>query len=484
MKRRQFLKTLALGTAWGAPMVVSPKILRAAEKPSETVRLAYIGLGGRGKTLTGFTLNNASTAALCDPDQERLNDARSKFPEARARRDMREVFDDRDIDAVVIATGNYWHCLAAIWAMEAGKDVYVEKPLCMNFREGRAVVDTARRLGRICQIGTQMRCDPVFHPEVQKFLHEDKALGEIRTVRVNRVFARKPIGLRNTPLPIPETVDYNLWLGPAPEEPLYRDALHYDWHWMWRTGHGEVGNWGAHLLDDCRNDIFQDRIRMPKRVLCAGGRVGYNDAGQTPNSIMIHFDTGSIPVVFCISNLPDKDNPRSAGEVAGPTSGYVAYCEGGRYEKRWGRAAAFDSDGKKIREFVGTDEYKGGGTHQQAFVEAIRQGDKNLLPAGIEIGFDSSAWYNSANTAYRLGGAFSKTDILAADKKTDGQLAAALADLEKHLGRQGYKVSDDTFRLSPFLEVDEKNECFAGPAAAQANRLMEISYRKGFEFPA
>lgn len=484
LNRRVFLQkgAAAFGAAITVPELCLPKQARAA---AETVRLGFIGVGGRGLYLTSFVpkIENAMVAAVCDPDAERLAAAKKQWPDAKACADMREIFDDPSIDAVVIATCNHWHCLAAVWAMMAGKDVYVEKPLGMNFHEGNAVVQAAEKYGKMCQIGTQMRSDPVFHPEVKRFLHEEKALGAIKSVRINRFSPRPGIGLRKEPLVIPPSVDYNLWLGPAPETPLYRDHLQYDWHWMWRTGHGETGNWGAHLIDDCRNDILLDEVRMPKRILAGGGRLGYNDAGESPNSMFVYFDTGLIPVVFCISNLPDAKDPKSTGTCPGPTSGYVAYCEGGRYEKYWGGAVAFDSDGKKIRGFVGTELGPGAKPHLQSFVDAVLARDKTKLNAPIEIGRDSMTWYNGANVAYRLGRPFSEADALAV-AGTDGRLTEAIEDLRRHLNAQNIKVSADTFRMSDFLEIDETNQRYAGPLADQANALLEIPCRDGFAMPS
>jgi len=481
--RRQFLARSGKAAALSLPSMFScPGLLSGQER--NTVRLGLIGLGGRGGYLAkrlpevkGMTL-----AGICDPDSERLNNIKKQYPDASSHTDFRAILDDRSIDAVIIATPNYWHCLAAVWAMRAGKDVYVEKPLCMSFREGQQVVAASKKYDKICQIGTQSRTDPVFHSEVRKFLHEDRELGEIRSVRINRFAPRNSIGKRETPLPIPSTVDYNLWLGPVEERPLYRNQFHYDWHWMWQTGHGEMGNWGAHLIDDCRNAILQDKVRMPKRVLCGGGRVGYNDAGETPNSCFTFFDTGSIPVVFCISNLPDAKNPKSTGTCPGPTSGYVAYCEGGTYAKQWGSSVAVDYQGKTIREFKGTNELDGAVFHIQNFINAVAAHDRSGLNAPIEIGYDSASWYNGANIAYRLGRPYSKTDALAITG-TDGRLAEAIENLETHLTAQGIPMNADNFVLSDFLEIDAEKGCFTGNRADEANALMDIQYREPFVFP-
>ncbi|MDO5582197.1 MAG: Gfo/Idh/MocA family oxidoreductase [Planctomycetia bacterium] len=478
MNRRSFLTVGAVGAA---ALSLPGIITHGSEK---TVRLGFIGVGGRGFLLSKYIKDvpNAKITAVCDPDSDRLARAQKAYPDAKGYSDMRLLFEDKNVDAVVIATCNHWHCLAAIWAMQAGKDVYVEKPFCMSFWEGQQVLNAVQKYDRLCQLGTQMRTDPVFHPEVKKFLHEDKALGEIHSVRINRFCARKPIGLRTEPLEIPKTVDYNLWLGPAKDRPLYRNQLQYDWHWMWYTGHGETGNWGAHLIDDCRNDILCDKVRMPKRVLSGGGRLGYNDAGESPNSMFVYFDTGTIPIVFCISNLPDRKNRRSAGTHPGPDHGYIAYCEGGRYEKYWGGANAYDREGKLIREFKGTSEEAGGVFHLRNFVNAVIAHDRSMLSAPITVGFDSASWYNSANVAYRLGHPFSVDEAFAV-KGTDGRLVEVLADLERHLGAQGIPIDSNTFRMSNFLELDSEKQCFTGEYAEKANALMNISYRKPFAVP-
>ncbi len=480
MDRRGFLTTVsALGAALAFP---SPALI--ARGANENIRCGLVGVGGRGSFLAQNLVKvpHATLAAICDPDSSRLNAAGVKYPEAVQYKDMRELYDNSDIDVAIIATCNHWHCLAAIWAMQAGKHAYVEKPLCMSFYEGRQVVNAAKKYKKFCQIGTQMRTDMAHHREAKKFLHEDKILGDIKSVRVNRYQPRPSIGLRTTPLEIPASVDYNLWLGPAPEVPLYRNNLQYDWHWMWRTGHGEAGNWGAHLLDDCRNDALCGKVRFPKRVLVGGARIGYNDAGETPNSVFAFFDTGYIPVVFTISNLPDKQNPRSAGVCPGPTSGYIVYCEGGRYEKRWGSAIAFDKDGQKIRDFNATSERDGAFTHLDNYVNALYEGDESKLSAQIQIGYDSASWYNSLNAAYRLARPYSKKEALAV-QGTDGLFADTIADLEAHLSKQGLKMDGDTFKMSDFLEIDQENECFKGDLGNDANELMNIQYRSGFAIP-
>ena len=317
LNRRDFLRSsLAVGA-----VAALPSTTLLARSANETINVGFISCGGRANELLGVfqKIDGVSIAGLCDPDQERLERTLKRVPQAKTWTDPRGLLDDKNIDAVVIATCNHWHCLAAIWAMQAGKDVYVEKPLSHTQWEGRQTVNAARKYDRICQIGTQQRSDPM-QAEIKKFLHEEKTLGEILAARVNRYGVRAPIGKRDTPLPIPSSVDYNLWLGPAEEKPIYRDKLQYDWHWDWNTGSGEMGNWGVHVLDDCRNNVFLDQVKLPQRVLGGGGRVVWNDAGETPNVHFVYFDTGKIPVVIGLANITASPDSKSRPLIRAPAA--------------------------------------------------------------------------------------------------------------------------------------------------------------------
>ena len=344
--RRQFMATAAAASA----AVTFPSVTKAATMAANDVNVGFISCGGRagGHMGTFNKLDGVNITALCDPDESRLGSAQQKYSGAKGYADLRDLLDDDSVDAVVVATTNHWHCLASIWAMQAGKDVYVEKPLSHSQWEGRQTVNAARKYNRICQVGTQQRSDPM-QAEIKKFLHEEKALGDIVTARVNRFGVRGPIGKRSTPLKIDDSVNYDLWLGPAQDKPIFRDKLQYDWHWDFNTGSGEMGNWGVHVLDDLRNNVFQDKVVLPKRIFGGGGRVAWNDAGNTPNVHFVYFDTGSIPVVIGLTNLTGGPSERRSPKHAGPGSGYIAYCEGGRLEGQRGRAVAFDKDGKEVK---------------------------------------------------------------------------------------------------------------------------------------
>lgn len=474
--RREFVRQ---GLVAGAALAMPARILRAAQ-PSETINLGFISCGGRSGELMGAfsKIAGVKIAGLCDPDQQRLGQVHKRQPQAKVWTDLRQLLDDKDIDAVVIATCNHWHCLAAIWAMAAGKDVYVEKPLSHSQWEGRQTVAAAKKYGKICQVGTQQRSDPM-QAQIQKFLHQEQALGKLLSARVNRYGVRAPIGKRTTPLAVPAGVDYNLWLGPAPEEPLYRDQLQYDWHWMWNTGSGEMGNWGVHVLDDCRNNVFLDKVSLPKRILGGGGRVVWNDAGETPNVHFVYFDTGTIPVVIGLSNLAAGPDVKRSPQVPGPGSGYVAYCEGGRFEGQRGRGVAYDKAGKVVREFKGNS---GMGHHQQNFIDAVRRRDPSILKTNVEVGHYSTGWCNLANIAFRTGQPFSAAEAQRVPDSS-GQWAALLEEMEKHLGAYGLKLADVQIKLSPLLEFDVANEQFTGPDAGAANRFLKREYRAPFVVP-
>jgi len=447
--------------------------LRAANA-NEEINLGFISCGGRAGGLMGQfdRIDGVNIAGLCDVDEKRLGAAKRRYPKAQGWTDLRDLISAPGIDAVVIATCNHWHCLAAIWAMEAGKDVYVEKPLSHSQWEGRQTVAAARKYDRICQLGTQQRSDPM-QAEIKDFLHNQKALGEINAARVNRYGVRAPIGRRSEPLEIDKNVAYDLWLGPAADEPIFRDRLHYDWHWDWNTGSGEMGNWGVHVLDDSRNNVFQDQVALPRRILGGGGRVVYNDAGDTPNVHFAFFDTGSIPVVIGLSNLPAQPGGKRSPAHPGPGSGYIAYCEGGRFEGQRGRAAAFDANGKKIKEFGGNGNVK----HQANFIDAVRAHDRSLLNAEVEVGNDSTGWCNLANIAFQAGETFSRER--AAEIGSE-QWDGLLEEMDRHLAAHDLQLDSRQIKLSPVLELDNDTEQFVGAGSDKANSLLRREYREGY----
>jgi predicted dehydrogenase len=475
--RRTFLRG---SLACGATLAAAGR-LRAAVGPNDQINIGLIGCGGRGKEVAGMfhQLEGVTIAGLCDPDSSRLAEVHKTYSAAKAWPDVRRMLDDADIDAVIVATCNHWHALAAVWAMQAGKDVYVEKPLATTHWEGRQIVAAAKKYGRVCQVGTQQRSDPL-QAEIKKFLHDERAIGAVKSARVNRYGVREPIGKRSTPLPIPQTVDYNLWLGPARDEPILRDSLHYDWHWAWNTGSGEMGNWGIHVLDDLRNNVFLDRVTAPSKVGACGGRVAWNDAGETPNLQMAYFEASGVPVVMGLCNLPANAGGSRAPKRPGPGSGYIAYCEGGRLEGQRGGAAAYDARGELIKRFDGADG-SGNILHQANFIDAVRRRDPALLNASAEVGLHSTAWCHLANIAIQAGAPFSHQGLVRL--RDASPTASELLDELAGVMVANDVASHDAIRLSTALEFDAAHDKFIGPGADEANGLLSRTFRAPFAVP-
>jgi predicted dehydrogenase len=476
LSRRRFLKgTLAAGAATA---LSASRVLGA----NEAINMAFVGLGGRGSSSVGWFSGSPGVrvAGLADPDAGRLGSCQKKWPDAKAVKDMRRIFDDKDIHAVCISTCNHWHALAAVWACQAGKDVYVEKPVSWSVWEGRMMVEAARKHQRIVQAGTQQRSDP-FQKELRAWLDEGN-LGKMKYVRLNRYGLRGSIGRRETPLEIPDNVDYDLWLGPAKDQPIYRNNLQYDWHWVWNTGNGELGNWGPHLTDDCRNVVFGDKVTLPRRCVAGGGRFKWNDASDTPNTHFIYFDTGSVPVIMDVHNLPRKtgENADDVYEKRRTRAFLIIECENGYYAGGRGGGAAYDLDGKKIKGFKGN----GGEGHAANFIEAVRSRKESDLAAPIEQGHYSTAWCHCGNVAYRLGGAYSQEEAKARVKGYR-PWEEVIEEFHAHLDANEIDPKKADIRLGPVIEIDPDSQTLTGACAtAEAKAIWtgeDRGWRKGYE---
>jgi predicted dehydrogenase len=487
LNRRQFLhdsSTLAAALA-GAGLLSAAEKKEEARKQDANDRLhvAVIGVHGRGLShVDGFAnKNNCLVTTICDADEAvignamRLAEARQgKAP--RYQQDLRKVLEDKSIDVVSIATPNHWHALAAIWAMQHGKDVYVEKPVSHNVSEGRRIVETARRYNRICQTGTQSRSSTGMR-EAMAFLHAGK-LGKIRLARGLCYKLRGSIGKVSEPTPIPKTVDYDLWCGPAPKGPLMRESLHYDWHWQWDYGNGDLGNQGIHEMDKARWGLGKNEL--PKSVLSFGGRFAYVDDGQTANTQVVVHDFGDCQLIFEVRGLP-SDNPypakvaARAGKHGDNFVGNIFYgTEGILVCPNYTSGVALSPDGEVLREFHGGDDHFGN------FVKAVRSRRVEDLNADILEGHLSSALCHLGNVSYRLGTEqrFGKgTKGLGGDKET----RAAFDGFKEHLTDKLGPIGKISYRIGARLEVDPKTEMFTNND--RANALLTREYRKGFEVP-
>lgn len=472
--RRQFAQnSAAVGTA--ALLAPYARVMGA----NDDVRLGFIGCGGRGgHSMKWFTktVPGVRVTAVCDADTKALGKVKKYLPpDVKGYQDLRDLIADKNVDAVVISTPNHWHSPAGILACQAGKDAYVEKPISHNIWEGRKLVEAARKYKRVVQGGTQQRSN-VHFAELKQFLKEGH-LGAIKYIRCNRYGVRKPIGKVSKPTPIPETVDYNLFCGPAPMGPLMRERLHYDWHWTWDFGNGEMGNWGVHILDDVRN-LLDDQTLLPNRVLTVGGRV-WDDDGQTPNTHSVYYDTGIVPVIFDLHNMPRKKGTTAADAYKGVRDGVVVHCENGYYAGGRGGGYAYDANGKRMQKFVGD----GGNLHAKNFIDCVRSRNWKKLNGEIEIAHYSSAWCHLANIGVRVGSKYSKEKALSHYKET-AAWGEVLDGFESHLAANGINPYQANIQVSPVLEIDAKKETFVGKCATKDTlALLARSYRKGFAVP-
>jgi predicted dehydrogenase len=470
--RRKFL----LGAAAGTAALALPRRVLGA---NDAINLAFIGVGDRGAFSAKWfsDIPGVRVAAVCDADEGRMAACQAQFPQARTIRDLRKVIEDKGIDAVVISTCNHWHALAAVWACQAGKDVYVEKPLAQTVWEGRRIVEAARKYSRIVQGGTQQRSDPV-QPRLRELIRSGK-LGKMLWIRGNRYGLRESIGKQAEPLKPPASVDYDLWLGPAQDLPLYRPQFHYDWHWAWNTGAGELGNWGVHVLDDIRNMLF-DKCTLPRRVLAGGARLAWNDAGETPNVHFVYYDTGIVPVIFALSNLPSKAGVKAEPHDRGIRSGFVIRFENGYYAGGRGGGWTYGLDGKRLEQFDGD----GGEAHARNFIEALRKRDPRILNAPVEETHYSSSWAHLANIAYRLGTGYEGRRAMEIARDS-GPWAETLDGFRAHMEANGFDPAMTDFRLSSILEIDPAKETFTGPSATPAAlALLSREYRRPYVVPA
>jgi predicted dehydrogenase len=479
MNRRRFLEdsmfaaALAVGAGsaanvFGAEPASSEK---SAANPSERLNVAVVGVNGRGGSHIGGFLARKDTPItwIIDVDeavgQKRVEAIAKKQGFApKFAKDIRTMLEDKEVNLVSIATPNHWHALAAIWAIQAGKDVYVEKPVSHNVSEGRRIVEAARKYNKICQTGTQCRS----MQGSQEGIAYVKS-GKIGTLQVARGLCYKPrksIGERGE-YQVPSTVDYNLWAGPAPMSKLTRPKFHYDWHWQWECGNGDLGNQGIHQVDVARWGLGVNELS--KGVFSYGGRLGYIDAGETANTQVATFDYGDKQLVFEVRGLTTADyRGAKVGNVFHGSEGYVVLTS-------YNSGAAFDPAGNKVAEFKGGNDQ----VHYNNFVAAVRSRNPKDLNADIEEGHLSSALCHLANISYRLG---TKMTIADAKAKLSGDVATETYDrFVSHLGENQVSPSTE-ISCGAVLALDPKAEKFINNADADA--MLTREYRAPFVVPA
>jgi len=479
--RRDFLKS---SMAAGAAIALATPFSRV-RGANDDIRVAVIGVGGQGGNHIKYfnRLSGVRVVAICDADKTHLQRRADEFEKKYERKvetytDLRKLLEDKSIDAITSATPNHWHSLVTVSACQAGKDVYIEKPVSHAIWEGRKMVEAARKYNRIVQAGTQQRSCPA----VQEAARDIQAgrYGKVLWVHCSKLGTdnRGPIGKVTTPQPVPETIDYNLWAGPAPMTPVMRKSFHYDWHWQWNWGDGEMANWGVHYLDDMRHLLGWNDV--PTKVVAAGNRFAWDDNGETPNMHIALLDYDGLPVVVDIRNLPDPKRPSgSEGAVyLHSRGGNYIQCEDASIRLSRGGGGAYNKDGERIHQYKGD----GGAGHAQNFIDAVRSRRREDLAAEIEVGHLSTVVCHQANVCWRVGSEASVEEVRQSMKSHEDALNT-LSDMLEQLDGNAIDLAKQPFILGPMLTYDRKQERFVGENAEKANKLVKCSYREPFVVP-
>jgi predicted dehydrogenase len=475
VKRRDFLIKSSITTAGLALGCASGKILGS----NDTVRIGIIGVGGKGCSSARDVTSLAGTSlvALADPDPDykmascRAELGKGENPiEVDMYTDYRNLLDRKDIDAVIIASCNHWHALHAVHALQAGKHVYVEKPVSHDIWQGRQLVNLAQESDLVVQPGLQHRSRNCW-PEVMAYLEEGH-LGKIICARALCYKRRTSIGLLSKPAKPPEGCNYDLWLGPAQDLPLMRQEFHYDWHWIWNTGNGDLGNQAVHQLDIARWLIGEKSY--PNQVFSVGGRFGYKDAGETANTQFVYYNYEPIPLIAEIRGLPDKPGVEAMSVYRQSRIGTVIECEGGFISEN----VVYDKDGKQVHVFTG----HGAENHLPGFIYAIRNQKPQSVPCSIEDGHISAALSHLGNISQRVGQSTEPNDISESVKANVLQNETWQRVVE-HLTKNNVDLDSNKLTLGPNLSFDPTKEKFTGPGSDQANNLLKDNYREEWSIP-
>ncbi|MBA4146856.1 MAG: Gfo/Idh/MocA family oxidoreductase [Verrucomicrobia bacterium] len=475
LTRRNFLKASAFtAAAFSLPARSWANVVGS----NEAIRVAVVGFNSRGMDALGnFTKKEIGTrvVAICDVDSNVLNREVDKFKKrgetVAPYVDFRKLLESKEIDAVAIATPNHWHALGAIWGVQAGKDVYVEKPVSHNVWEGRKIVEAARKYNRIVQTGTQARSSFAIREAVEWVRQGN--LGKLLVARGTCYKRRESIGKVTSPQPIPDNIDYNLWCGPAQMKPLMRSKLHYDWHWDFETGNGDLGNQGIHQMDIAR--WFLGENALSPRVFSIGGRLSYDDDGNTPNTQIVFHDYKAAPLIFEVRGLPEKSGAKDMDKFMESRVGVLIHCEGGHVlVPNYSSAIVYDKEGKEIKRFQGAEN------HYANFVKAVLSRKSSDLNADILEGHLSSALCHTANISYRLG---KEAPVGKIKEKIKGNKEASetLGRMLEHLQLNDVDVNKTPLTMGEFLKMDPRAEKFIGNR--KANQLLTRKYRAPFVVP-
>jgi predicted dehydrogenase len=381
--------------------------------------------------------------------------------------DIRTALDDKNLDAVSVATCNHWHSLITVWACQAGKDVYVEKPISHNVFEGRKCVEAAAKYGRVVQHGTQQRSSESRAREIAAVQS-----GKYGKLLVSKGYCCKPrwtTGTQPNQEP-PAGFDFNIWLGPAPEQPYRTNLVPYNWHWHWDTGNGDIGNQGVHEIDVARWAIKDSTL--PKSVWSLGGRFAYEDQGQTPNTQMAVYDYGDTLLVFEVRGLVGEKSgmPNKVANEFYTSEGVIKdgmFYRGG------------SGEGEKVS---GPEVHVTPGGSFGSFITVVRSRKPEDVNANAEVAHYSAALCHLGNISYRLGkpAPFNKAAGSLGDNKL---VVETFNNLRDNLKAVGMNLDETTYMLGETLQFDPKAEKFMGPGAEAANPLLARNYRSPFVVP-
>ena len=483
LTRRDFIKG---SMAVGASIALAPhsRVLGA----NNDIRIGVIGVGGQGGGHMGYfhKLSGVRLVAICDADKDHVEKRAGDFEKSnnvklKTYLDPREMLDDKEIDAVTTATPNHWHSLVSIWACQAGKDMYCEKPVSHNIWEGRRIVEAARKYKRIVQTGTQKRSSQA-HMKAYKWIQEGN-LGGLKWVRSLCYKGRFEgtngiVNGTNGPVSPPSSVDYNLWCGPADMMPLRRKELHYKWHWVWNTGNGDLGNQGIHEMDLGRWALGDPKLAP--RVMSFGGRFRVNDAGETANTQIVFFDYKPVPLIFEVRGLPRKMGDKSMDNWrrTGTRVGVIVQCENGYWAAGDGGGWVWDNDNKRTDKQISGG---GGSSHHQNFIDAVRSRKVSDLNADIEKGHLSSALCHMGNVSYRMG---RKMPVSEARKLIDNEYVMdSFERMLEHLKVNEVDLEKEPITMGPMLTMDPQTEKFTGELSDMANMYVKRNYREPFVVP-
>jgi predicted dehydrogenase len=489
LNRRTFLATSALAAAW----TTLPRAL-AQNTPSNRIRIGVVGVRSRGNELMNDVakLPGVEITAICDVDSQVLAQRLKSRPNAKGYTDARKMLEDKNVDAVIVATPNHTHSLLGIWALEAGKHLFVEKPLSHNIWEGRQLVGAAAKFSKlVAQAGTQSRSGPGIEAAL-RYVREGN-LGKILVARGICYKARQTIGKAGKTVH-PEFIDNNLWHGPAEIQESVRTGkfgpVHYDWHWFWNYGGGDILNQGVHEVDVARWFLGEDNLAPA--VATVGARLGMDDAGETPNTLVTVHSYAKAPLVMEVRGLPKSSKetqPGPDGKISwsmdshrGVGIGIAIECEGGVVRvPDYVSATVVDKDGKVTKRFgrAGGDANNlagGGGNegHLTNWLECIRAGKPGELRAPIRDCHLSTSLVHASNVALRTGLTLPQGEIKERIK-ANSHLAEAFGRAAEHLAKNGF--ADAKLQVGA-LTLDPSTEKFTGEGAEKANADL-IAKREG-----